>query len=104
MPCLRALEWLSRSLSQPMHPGWLRCSSVTYQQYAPSSRLACRAPRPRSSTDLTIRGPLGRADRRRVSAADAGREKAHHVSVGAWHVEGHEMPVVLGRWTVFSHT
>src|SRR5687768_17653654 len=27
-------------------------------QYAPSSRLAIRAPRPRSSTDLTIRGPL----------------------------------------------
>jgi len=41
-----------------MHPGWLRCSSVTYQQYAPSSRLASRAPRPRSSTDLAIRGPL----------------------------------------------
>ncbi len=29
-----------------------------YQQYAPSSRLAGRAPRPRSSTDLAIRGPL----------------------------------------------
>jgi len=27
-------------------------------QYAPSSRLAIRAPRPRSSTDLAIRGPL----------------------------------------------
>jgi hypothetical protein len=56
--CLRAREWLSRSLSRPMHPGGLRCSSVTYQQYAPSSRLASRAPRPRSSTDLAIPGPL----------------------------------------------
>jgi len=27
---LRALEWLSRSPSRPMHPAWLRCSSVTY--------------------------------------------------------------------------
>src|SRR6478752_1585396 len=55
------------------HPGWLRCSSVTYRQYAPSSRLEGgaprrpgaskagrlegraldrRAPRPRSSTDV----------------------------------------------------
>ncbi len=42
-----------------MHLGWLRCSSVTYLQHAPSSRLAIRAPRPRSSTDLAIRGPLG---------------------------------------------
>src|SRR6188768_554972 len=40
-----------------MHPGGLRCSSVTYNQYAPSSRLDRRAPRPRSSTDLAIRGP-----------------------------------------------
>src|SRR5450432_3484849 len=55
---LRAREWLGRSPSRPMHPGWLRCSSVTYQQYAPSSRLAIRAPRPRSSTDLAIPGPL----------------------------------------------
>ena len=28
-----------------MHPGWLRCSSLTYAQYARSSRLASRAPR-----------------------------------------------------------
>ena len=41
-----------------LSPGWLRCSSVTYQRYAPSSRLAVRAPRLRSSTDLAIRGPL----------------------------------------------
>jgi hypothetical protein len=51
-------EWLSRSLSRPMHPAWLRCSSVTYEQYASSSRLASRAPGPRSATDLAIRGPL----------------------------------------------
>src|SRR3954466_1162851 len=48
---------LSQSPSRPIHPGWLRCSSVTYKQYAPSSRLAIRTPRPRSSTDLAIRGP-----------------------------------------------
>src|SRR6185369_2743574 len=53
----RAGGWPSRSPSRPMHPGWLRCSSVTYEQYAPSSRLASRAPRPRSSTDLAIRRP-----------------------------------------------
>ena len=29
----------------PMHPGWLRCSSLTYVEYARSSRLASRAPR-----------------------------------------------------------
>ena len=33
-------------------PSWLRCSSVTSQRYAPSSRLAVRAPRSRSSTVL----------------------------------------------------
>jgi len=49
---LSAREWLSRSPSRPMHRGWLRCSSVTYPQYAPSSRLASRAPRPRSSIAL----------------------------------------------------
>ena len=27
------------------HPGWLRCSSLTYDRYARSSRLASRAPR-----------------------------------------------------------
>jgi hypothetical protein len=57
---VRAREWLSRSPSRPRHPGfpgWLRCGSVTYQQYAPSSRLASRASRPRSSTDLAIPGP-----------------------------------------------
>jgi hypothetical protein len=54
---VRAREWLSRSPSRPIHPGWLRCSSVTYCKYAPSSRLALRAPRTGSSTDLAIRGP-----------------------------------------------
>src|SRR5687767_14577475 len=29
-----------------MHPGWLRCSSLTDPRYAQSSRLASRAPRP----------------------------------------------------------
>ena len=28
-----------------MHPAWLRCSSVAYTRYAPSSRLARQAPR-----------------------------------------------------------
>src|SRR6188768_4313047 len=70
---LRAWEWLSRSPSRPMHPGWLRCSSVTYLGYAPSSRLAIRAPRPRSSTDLAIPRPLQReGDLRRPAA---GRRK-----------------------------
>ena len=69
---LRAREWLSRSLSRPMHPGWLRYSSVTCEQYAPSSRLAIRAPRARSSTDLAIPGPLvgKRSKRDEMSLAD----------------------------------
>src|SRR5476651_653622 len=67
---LRAREWPSRSPSRPMHPGWLRCSSVTYQRYAPSSRLASRAPRARSSTDLAIRGPLALAQRSFVELGD----------------------------------
>src|SRR5258705_6137418 len=36
--------------------GWLRCSSVTYSRYAPSSRLAIRAPRrPRCDNELLRR-------------------------------------------------
>jgi hypothetical protein len=31
--------------SRAGHPGWRRCSSLTYAQYARSSRLAIRAPR-----------------------------------------------------------
>ena len=31
--------------SRAGHPGWLRCSSLTYAEYARSSRLAIRAPR-----------------------------------------------------------
>src|SRR5260221_13094844 len=83
-PRLRAREWLSRSPSRPIHPGWLRCSSVTYLQYAPSSRLAIRAPRPRSSTDLAIRGPLA-LDQRAEHAEATGHENqveyAHQLQV-----------------------
>ena len=31
--------------SRAGHPGWRRCSSLTYSRYARSSRLAIRAPR-----------------------------------------------------------
>jgi hypothetical protein len=34
---------ISATLGRPIHPGRLRCSSVVYVQYAPSSRLAVRA-------------------------------------------------------------
>ena len=34
-----------RCIRPAMHPAWLHCSSVAYAQYAPSSRLATRAPR-----------------------------------------------------------
>jgi hypothetical protein len=37
---------ISTSTWRPIHPVRLRCSSVTYVKYAPSSRLAGRAPRP----------------------------------------------------------
>jgi hypothetical protein len=36
---------ISTMFGSSMHPGRLRCSSVTYVKYAPSSRLADRAPR-----------------------------------------------------------
>ena len=35
-----------------LHPGWQRCSSLTYAQYARSSRLACRTHRQPPCTDL----------------------------------------------------
>ena len=39
-----------------MHPAWLRCSSVAYSRYSPSSRLAIRAPRrPRCDNELLRR-------------------------------------------------
>ena len=34
----------ARCIRAAMHPGWPRCSSVEYGQYAPSSRLAIQAP------------------------------------------------------------
>jgi len=40
---LRAREWRCRSPLRQIHPDWLHCDSVTYQQAAPSSRLADRA-------------------------------------------------------------
>ena len=42
-----------------MHPVSSALLSMTDQQYAPSSRFESRPPRPRSSADLRIRGPLG---------------------------------------------
>jgi hypothetical protein len=54
-------------LRPPIHPGWLRCSSVAYVfKYAPSSRLALRAPRrPRCVAvcmhRTTCPGPLPRS-------------------------------------------
>ena len=42
--------------ADPSLPASLLLSYIL--QYAPSLRLAGRAPRPRSSTDLAIRGPL----------------------------------------------
>jgi hypothetical protein len=45
MPEVRAWFWT-------IHPTWLRCSSVTGQQPAPSSRLASWAPRPDPLTNL----------------------------------------------------
>jgi hypothetical protein len=56
----------------------LRYSSVTYCKYAPPSRLAIRAPRPRSSTDLTIRG---RSGRERFGARKALLDDLHELGV-----------------------
>src|SRR5690349_6680267 len=45
---LRARAGITWPFGPPIHPAWLRCSSVTDEEYAPSSRLASRAPeRPR---------------------------------------------------------
>lgn len=40
-----------------MHPGWLRCSSLTYSRYARSSRLASRAPRHPVRHTYSVTGP-----------------------------------------------
>jgi len=42
---LRTRPRITVPLWTPMHPAWLRCSSLTYSRYARSSRLAMRAPR-----------------------------------------------------------
>jgi outer membrane protein len=44
----------------PMHPGPRRCSSVEYARYAPSSRLAGRAPRRPRCRPYSCTGPLRR--------------------------------------------
>ena len=50
---------MAKSIAFVADPSRLASLLLSYiQQYAPSSRLAKRAPRPRSSTDLAIRGPL----------------------------------------------
>ena len=46
--CLAALAARGETpaaFERRLHPGWLRCSSLTYARYARSSRLASRAPR-----------------------------------------------------------
>ena len=45
VPGLRARARITSHFGPPMHPVWRRCSSVEYCPYAPSSRLASRAPR-----------------------------------------------------------
>ena len=42
---LRARARITSPFRPPMYPVWRRCSSVEYCLYAPSSRLASRAPR-----------------------------------------------------------
>ena len=44
------------SASRAGHPAWRRCSSLTNPRFARSSRLASRAPRPRSTTGMTDTG------------------------------------------------
>src|SRR6478736_3687952 len=52
------------------HPGWLRCSSVTYRQYAPSSRLEGGAPRrPGASKAGRLEGGAPRRPGARPSGA-----------------------------------
>src|SRR5438093_13084858 len=45
--------------SRAGHPGWLRCSSLTYSRYARSSRLAIRAPRSGTYATNHCYGTLG---------------------------------------------
>src|SRR5438093_13413861 len=47
--------------SRAGHPGWLRCSSLTYSRYARSSRLAIRAPRSGTYATNHCYGTLGTA-------------------------------------------
>ena len=55
--------------SRAGHPGWRRCSSLTYAQYARSSRLAIRAPR--SGTYATHHASRG------LAMSGEGRTGAH---------------------------
>jgi len=48
---------MAKSIDLSPGPSRLASLLLSYIQYAPSLRLAIRAPRPRSSTDLAIRGP-----------------------------------------------
>src|SRR5712691_8315201 len=58
--------------SRAGHPGWLRCSSLTYSRYARSSRLAIRAPRSGTYATNHCYGTLdGHGD-----AGSGGREHA----------------------------
>ena len=84
------------------HPGWRRCSSVTYAQYSPSSRLASRAPR--SGTYATHHASRGLAATRRKDALQRDAEVERQVRlqvvvrlVAAGRREGLRPP--SRRWT-----
>ena len=53
------------------HPGWRRCSSLTYSRYARSSRLAIRAPRSGIWYLFSGYRPLGGVSRRESVIASA---------------------------------
>src|SRR5213592_4698092 len=55
--------------SRAGHPGWLRCSSLTYSRYARSSRLAIRAPRSGTYATNHCYGTLETQTRRKTELA-----------------------------------
>ena len=56
-PGLRARHGITVPFWPPMHPGGLRCSSLTDSRYARSSRLASRAPRHPVRHTYSVTGP-----------------------------------------------
>ena len=110
---LRAQPRITSHFGLPIHPAWLRCSSVKYQDILHSSRLARRAPRhPKKGTyfwlgpkrerpaailhlDLAALSPAHRTSALRTRIEDARRQTEHQNPV--CRLEGAEETVLFAH-------